>query len=78
MLALPRVLVTANFQFLQRVAVLKRYTLWSCSVCPSQAGIVKMAKHRIREQRYAIAEGLSFLMPKISANVQWGHPQHGR
>ena len=44
-----------------------------------QAGIVsKRLQIRSRKQRRTIAQGSSFLMPKIFSKFEWGHPQRGR
>jgi len=49
------------------------------SVCPSVTSqFYQTAKPEAQNQHYMIAQALCFLMPKISATFQWGHPQRGR
>ena len=48
------------------------------SVCPSQFGVLlKWLNVRSHKQHRTIALGLSFLMPKISAKFDRGHPIWG-
>jgi len=53
------------------------YAIVVClSVCLSQVGVLlRRLNVGSRRQRHMIAQESSFLMPKISAKLKWGHPQ---
>ena len=51
----------------------------SVSVCLSQVGVLlKRLNVGSRKQHHTIAQGLFFLMPKISTKFDRGHPLRGR
>jgi len=59
------------------------YPVLAVIVCqfvrPSEVGVLlRWLNLGSRKQRHTIAEGLYFLMPKISAKFQLGHPKRGR
>ena len=48
------------------------------TVAPQRRVLLKWLNVGTRKQRHAIAQGLSFLTPKIFSKFEQGHPQRGR
>jgi len=69
-------------KLLMRNAILAQYMLSSCvclSVCPSVTSqfSAEMAKCRITQIMPHDSRGTCFLMPKVSAKFEQGHPKWG-
>ena len=81
--ATAKLLLIHITRFLPRDAMHPRYQPWACvrlCLCPclSQAGVLlKRQNVGSHKQHHTIAQDSSFLMPKISAKFDRGHPLRG-